>query len=73
MTSDIQRRILEHYSRLVKSTKNRRPLEVIYFETFQSKSEARSFEKKLNDRKGKNNIQILKDDSDYRLSLISQT
>jgi len=48
MTSNIQRRILEHNSGLVKSTKNRRPLEVIYYEYFETKSEALSFEKKLN-------------------------
>ncbi len=70
MTSNIQRRILEHNSGLVKSTRNRRPLEVIHYESFENKSEALSFEKKLKERKGKINIQLLKEDAGYRLSLI---
>ena len=73
MTSDILRRISEHNSGLVKSTKNRRPLEVIHYESFETKSEALSFEKKLKDRKGKIDIQLLKEDVNYRLSLIDQT
>jgi len=72
MTSDIQRRIFEHNSGLVKSTKNRRPFEVIHYESFETKPEASSFEKKLKDRKGKINIQLLKDDVNYRLSLINR-
>ena len=73
MTSDIHRRISEHNSGLVKSTKNRRPLELIHYESFQTKSEALHFEKKLKDRKGKIDIQLLKEDVNYRLSLIDQT
>jgi putative endonuclease len=45
MTSDVQTRISEHNSGLVKSTKHRRPLEVIYFEKFENKSDALLFEK----------------------------
>ena len=73
MTSDIKRRISEHNSGLVKSTKNRRPLELIHYESFETKSEALHFEKKLKDRKGKIDIQLLKEDVNYRLSLIDQT
>jgi putative endonuclease len=40
MTSDLNRRFKEHNSGKVKSTKNRRPLELIYTEEFISKKEA---------------------------------
>jgi putative endonuclease len=40
MTADIPRRIQAHNSGLVKSTKNRRPLELIYTEEFETKLEA---------------------------------
>jgi putative endonuclease len=32
MTSDLNRRLFEHNTGLVKSTKNRTPLELVYFE-----------------------------------------
>ncbi len=73
MTSDIQRRIFEHNQGLVKSTRNRRPLDIIYYESFETKSEALLFEKKLKDKKGKINIQLLKEDVNYKLSLLSQS
>ena len=44
-TDNLERRISEHNSGLVKSTKNRRPLELIYFEKFDTKSEAMNREK----------------------------
>ena len=72
MTSDIQRRILEHNSGLVKSTKNRKPLDVVHYETFETKSEALLFEKKLKDKKGKINIQLLKEDVNYRQALFNK-
>ena len=73
MTSDIQRRILEHNTGLVKYNKNRRPLDIIYYESFETKSEALLFENKLKDKKGKINIQLLKEDVNYKLSLLSQS
>ena len=51
MTSDIERRILEHNSGLVKSTKHRRPLKLIHSEQFENKSDALCFEKKIKSRK----------------------
>ena len=62
MTSDIQRRILEHNSSLVKSTRNRRPLEIIHYTKFENKSDASSFEKKLKNKKGKIDFQSLRND-----------
>ncbi len=40
MTSNLVRRLAEHKNGKVKSTKNRRPLELIYSEEFETKSEA---------------------------------
>lgn len=53
MTSDIQRRFSEHNSGLVKSTKHRRPLELIHYKQFENKSDALFCEKKLKAKKGK--------------------
>jgi putative endonuclease len=44
-TDNLERRLYEHNSGLVKSTKNRRPLELIYYEKFDSKTEAMKREK----------------------------
>jgi predicted GIY-YIG superfamily endonuclease len=60
MTSDIQRRILEHNSRLVKSTKHRRPLKLIHSEQFENKPDALFFEKKLKNKKGKIDFQSIR-------------
>ena len=43
-TGNIERRIQEHLLGLVKSTKNRRPLKLIYKEIFTTKEEAQSRE-----------------------------
>ena len=40
MTSDLNRRLNEHNSGKVKSTKNRRPMKLIYTEEFDSKEDA---------------------------------
>ncbi len=45
MSSNLKRRLYEHNNGLVKSTKNRKPLELIYFEEFSSKTEALKREK----------------------------
>jgi len=39
-TDNIQRRLSEHHSGLVDSTKHRRPMNLIYSEEFESKKEA---------------------------------
>jgi len=53
MTSDIERRVLEHNNGLVKSTKRRKPLELIYFEKFETKSEAMRREKFFKSGRGR--------------------
>ena len=53
VTSDLQRRIIEHNSGLVKSTKHRKPMELIYVEEFNSKTEAMNREKFFKSGKGR--------------------
>ena len=44
-TGNLERRLFEHTQGLVKSTKNRRPLELIYKEIFNTKEEAQNRER----------------------------
>jgi putative endonuclease len=53
MSSDLERRIVEHNNGLVKSTKNRRPLELVYFEKFETKTEAMRREKFFKSGRGR--------------------
>lgn len=53
MTSNLEKRLFQHNSGLVKSTKNRIPLELIYSETLENKSDALEHEKELKAKKGK--------------------
>ncbi|MFC2084366.1 GIY-YIG nuclease family protein [Bacteroidota bacterium] len=53
MTSDIKRRIKEHNSGLVKSTRNRKPFELIYTEEFATKNGAMKREKFFKSGKGR--------------------
>ena len=46
-TSDIKRRISEHNSGKVFSTKSRRPFELVYCELYKSESDARKREHRL--------------------------
>ncbi|EKE20490.1 MAG: hypothetical protein ACD_7C00555G0002 [uncultured bacterium] len=58
-TDNIERRFQEHTSGKVKSTKNRRPLEIVYQETFSSLLEARIREKHLKTKKGRRELKII--------------
>lgn len=53
MTSNLDRRISEHNNGLVKSTKPRRPFEIIHTEFFENKADALKREKQLKNKKGK--------------------
>lgn len=53
MTYELERRLFEHNAGLVKSTRNRRPLEILYKEEFDNKSDALLREKELKSKKGK--------------------
>ena len=49
-TDDLRQRLKEHNSGRVSSTKNRRPLEVIYYESYKSEKDAREREKQIKRR-----------------------
>ncbi|WP_081489500.1 GIY-YIG nuclease family protein [Melioribacter roseus] len=53
LTSDISRRFREHQNGLVKSTRHRRPFELIYYESYENKSEAMKREKFFKTGKGR--------------------
>ena len=53
MTGDLDRRLQEHNTGLVVSTKNRRPLEFIYSEQFETKKEAADRERFFKTGKGR--------------------
>ena len=46
-SNDLQRRIQEHMDGKVKSTKHRRPLVLVYYESYKSKEDATNREKQL--------------------------
>lgn len=52
-SSDLRSRIRDHHAGNVQSTKNRRPLEVIYYEAYKEKTQAVRREKFLKTTKGK--------------------
>jgi len=55
----VKQRLDEHNSGLVISTKNRRPLELTYFEEFQSKAEAMKREKFFKSGKGREYLKAI--------------
>ncbi len=55
-TNNIRRRIEEHQTGKVESTKNRRPLKLIYYEAYLEKSDAQNREIFLKSGSGKNYI-----------------
>jgi putative endonuclease len=55
-TSNLQKRLLEHNSGLTKSTKSRLPFELLFFEEFESRSEAMLRERFFKTGKGKEYI-----------------
>jgi putative endonuclease len=52
-TNDIKRRVIEHNGGKVESTKNRRPLKLIYYEAYIEKSDAEKREIFLKSGSGK--------------------
>jgi putative endonuclease len=76
-TENLDRRLSEHYSGLVRSTRNRKPLKLLYFEEFENKSDAMKREKEIKSKKGKFTIPywssatlkyLFRGESDRRLS-----
>ena len=58
-TDNLERRIVEHTNGKTPSTRNRRPLKLIYTEEFATLSEARSREKYLKTRSGRKELKII--------------
>ena len=52
-SSDLRSRLKDHHSGNVQSTKNRRPLDLIYYEAYKEKAQALKREKFLKTTKGK--------------------
>jgi putative endonuclease len=57
-TSDLKKRIEEHISGKVKSTKNRRPLVLIYYESHLDEFDARRRERYFKTSKGKSSVKM---------------
>jgi len=55
-TNDLTRRLKEHEQGIVKSTKNRRPLKLIYTESYPVKEEATKREKFFKSGKGREDL-----------------
>jgi len=60
-SSDLRNRLNKHSNGEVKSTKHRRPLELIFYEAFKNKKDAQRREKYFKTDKGKSSLrQILR-------------
>lgn len=46
-TNDLRKRLKEHNSGLVRSTRPRRPFEIVYYEAYKSEKDARKRERNL--------------------------
>jgi putative endonuclease len=51
-TDDLRRRLKEHNAGRVRSTSNRKPLEVLYYEAYKSKKDAHEREQQIKRRAG---------------------
>jgi putative endonuclease len=58
-TDNLKRRLTEHLTGKVKSTRNKRPLKLIYYEAFISKKDARRREKYFKTTKGKSTLRLM--------------
>jgi len=58
-TDNLERRLLEHNQGKNKSTRNRRPLKLIYQEELNTLSEARQRERFLKTRRGRNELKLI--------------
>jgi putative endonuclease len=58
-TSDLELRLNRHNENLVKSAKNRGPWEIVYFEEYETRSEAMQRERYLKSLKSRKSIEEL--------------
>lgn len=68
-TIDIEKRFSEHQNGYVKSTKNLRPLELIFYKRYEKISDARKIEYKLKKMKSRNIIEKIISEQEIRISL----
>lgn len=59
MTDDLKRRVKEHFLGKVLSTKNFRPLKLVFYEAFLNKKDAARREKYFKTNKGKKMIKVI--------------
>ena len=62
-SDDLKRRFKEHHNGLVKSTKPNRPVELIYYEAFKSKDDAKRREIYFKTSQGKKMLKLIIRDS----------
>ncbi|MFA4819318.1 MAG: GIY-YIG nuclease family protein [Patescibacteria group bacterium] len=62
-TSNLEKRFKEHQNGLSKSTKPYRPLELIFYEAYKSKSDAKRREAYFKTNKGKRTLKLMLKDS----------
>ena len=62
-SNNLQQRFDYHNKGYVKSTKSRRPFELIFYESYKSMSDAKRREKYLKTNKGKTTVQMMLRDS----------
>ncbi len=74
-SADLPKRVLQHNAGMVKSTKNRRPLILLYFEIFDEKSQAFARERWSKSLEGGTNLKkllkekrLLKEDGSLNIS-----
>jgi putative endonuclease len=58
-TTDLPKRFLAHKNGEVSSTRYRRPLEVIFYEAFKQRADAKRREKYFKTSKGKSSLRIM--------------
>jgi putative endonuclease len=62
-SNDLKSRVKNHEQGKVKSTKNRRPLELVFYEAYKSKDDAVRREAYLKSSKGKSSLKMILRDS----------
>jgi putative endonuclease len=58
-SSDLKRRLQEHHTGKVPSTKGRRPLQLLYYEAHHSETDARRREQYFKTDKGKSTLRLM--------------
>jgi putative endonuclease len=67
-TQDCEARVKYHNAGYVKATRNRRPFELIYFESYENRSEAMRREKQIKSYKGGSAFKVLLEKAETKLT-----